>query len=251
MSVKLVLSRKLSMVTAYSTFVGSLYKHTKDCLEYVDPTKQLPVTSAPLSPLPVGIEDSQLLRQHLRILFVDDENPAAAGYLESRGFNVSSVTDVNHESIEKLLSLEYHIVFLDIYGVGKEFGGDGVGILKKLKSAGPLPYVAVYSAQQWSPGDPTYEDMFRLSDERADKQRPETFEGIVDKLGRRAFSIEGLAAEAASATNGLFEDWKKQLSILPSDEALRRLADALMGRKPERKKVVMAMANMINCIGGK
>lgn len=235
------------------TYVGILYSFAVDCLDFIHPTKLTelipPPAPVPFPPLPAGITDPSILRRTLRILFIDDELPAAAGYLQSKGYNVTNVADIDQSSIEKVLELEYHIIFLDIYGVGKEFGGDGVGILRRLKSAGRLPYVAVYSAQQWSPGDPTYEDMFRLSDDRADKQRPETFEGIVGKLGRRAFSIDGLAEEIASVMNGSKEEWNVKLSTLPANEAIEKIEEALANRDPERRKALVAMARTIQALG--
>ena len=173
--------------------ITALYKHTQ---------KALSRPRRDAKPLVIHT-DADIVRKHLRILFVDDERPEAAQLLQDQGYNVRTVLDVDQALMSEIHSLEYHVVFLDIRGVGHHFNGDGLGILKEIKRLGPLPRVAIYSAQPWPPGEAKTEEMFELSDARADKQRPETFGDLVRDLGQTVFHHDAVREEIEFADKGV------------------------------------------------
>ncbi len=87
--------------------------------------------------------------RRLRILFVDDEDLQIIGNLKAEGFDVEHWRDV--ESLEKLADGRYHVVFLDVRGVGKKHGGTGLDVLRYLAIHNPLVFTIVFSAKPFTP----------------------------------------------------------------------------------------------------
>lgn len=85
-----------------------------------------------------------------RIAFIDDEEISHIKRLQADGYNVSQFTDI--ENIDDFIRKKYHLVVLDIQGVGQNIAPktEGWGILKYLKSACPNTVVIMYTGAEWS-----------------------------------------------------------------------------------------------------
>ncbi len=100
--------------------------------------------------LPVGLSQTHV-RKVLRVLFIDDEESNKAEALRQQGYNVFHRNDVT--DISELERQEYHLIFCDIQGVGKEVSDDeGAGLIRLIKEKLRYPVVIAYSAFSYQPG---------------------------------------------------------------------------------------------------
>jgi CheY-like chemotaxis protein len=86
--------------------------------------------------------------KRLRLLFVDDEQLDIVGVLKAEGYDVEYWPDV--ESLEKLTDGRYHVLFLDVRGIGSKYGGNGLDVLKYVSTYNPLIYSVVFSAKPFN-----------------------------------------------------------------------------------------------------
>lgn len=85
-----------------------------------------------------------------RIAFVDDEEIAHVDRLRQDGYNINTLSDI--EKIDDFIRQKYHVVVLDIQGVGQSISPDseGWGILRYLKKECPNLVVIMYTGAEWS-----------------------------------------------------------------------------------------------------
>jgi len=85
-----------------------------------------------------------------RVAFVDDEEIAHVERLREDGYNIVTFSDI--ENIDDFIRKKYHVVILDIQGVGQNISpkSEGWGILKYLKNECPNLVVIMYTGAEWS-----------------------------------------------------------------------------------------------------
>ena len=95
-------------------------------------------------------EEFDKVKFKARIAFIDDEEITHIERLRKDGYNITSFSDI--ESIDDFVRKKYHVVVLDIQGVGQNIAPktEGWGILKYLKSDCPNMVVIMYTGAEWS-----------------------------------------------------------------------------------------------------
>jgi hypothetical protein len=86
--------------------------------------------------------------KQLRILFIDDDRLEVVNTLKSEGYDVDYWEDV--ENLDKIVDGRFHVVFLDVRGIGAKYGGNGLDILKYVGVHNPLVYSVVFSAKPFT-----------------------------------------------------------------------------------------------------
>ena len=84
----------------------------------------------------------------LRILFIDDEELEITHALKSEGYDVECWRDV--EQLDAVCDGKYHVIFLDVRGIGNKYGGNGLDILKYIATHNPLIFTCVFSAKPFT-----------------------------------------------------------------------------------------------------
>lgn len=107
-----------------------------------------PVELSPLKEL--TIEEFEKSKFQARIAFIDDEEISHIKRLQSDGYNITHFPDI--ENIDDFIRKKYHLVVLDIQGIGQSIAPktEGWGILKYLKSTCPNTVVIMYTGAEWS-----------------------------------------------------------------------------------------------------
>lgn len=95
-------------------------------------------------------EEFEKIKFKARIAFVDDEEISHIPRLQKDGYNITHFSDV--ENIDDFIRKKYHLVVLDIQGVGQEIApeSEGWGILKYLKNNCPNLVVIMFTGAEWS-----------------------------------------------------------------------------------------------------
>jgi DNA-binding NtrC family response regulator len=85
-----------------------------------------------------------------RIAFIDDEEISHVERLRQDGYNIVHYTDI--ENIDDFVRKKYHVVILDIQGVGMKLTptSEGWGLLKYLKNECPNLVVIMFTGAEWS-----------------------------------------------------------------------------------------------------
>jgi DNA-binding NarL/FixJ family response regulator len=98
----------------------------------------------------ISNEEFDKIKFKARIAIVDDEEVPAASHLQSDGYNIAKLSDI--EEIDSFIRKKYHVVVLDIQGIGKKISEikEGWGILKYLKEEHPHIVVVVFTGADWS-----------------------------------------------------------------------------------------------------
>jgi DNA-binding NtrC family response regulator len=86
--------------------------------------------------------------KQLRILFIDDENLPIIQAFRDEHYDVQHWIDV--DSLENLVDGRFQVVFIDVRGIGKKFGGTGLNLLPYISSHNPLIYTIVFSAKPFT-----------------------------------------------------------------------------------------------------
>jgi len=84
----------------------------------------------------------------LRVLFVDDEELEIIKALKGEGYDVEYWRDVDH--LDGLCDGRYHVIILDVRGIGSKYGGNGLGVLKYVATHNPLIYTCIFSAKPFT-----------------------------------------------------------------------------------------------------
>ena len=133
------------------------------------------------------IEDIENLKLKARIAVVDDEEVPYIKPLLANGYNVRYYSDI--DNIDEFVRKRYHVIVLDIQGIGKELSQkhQGFGILKYIKSEYPHVVILVYTGGRFSFA--MYREESTLADDFLDKDIDFLeFKLKIDSAVRRAFS---------------------------------------------------------------
>lgn len=95
-------------------------------------------------------EEFEKIKFKARIAFVDDEEIAHVERLRHDGYNIHTISDI--DNIDDFIRRKYHVVVLDIQGVGQNISpnSEGWGILRYLKKECPNLVVIMYTGAEWS-----------------------------------------------------------------------------------------------------
>lgn len=96
------------------------------------------------------IDEFEKVKFQARIAFVDDEEISHVDRLRGDGYNITHFTDI--ENIDDFVRKKYHLVVLDIQGVGSKLApsSEGWGVLKYLKTNCPHMVVIMFTGAEWS-----------------------------------------------------------------------------------------------------
>src|SRR5687768_13946462 len=84
----------------------------------------------------------------LRILFIDDEDLPIIQAFRDEKYDVQHWRDV--ESLDAIVDGRFHIIFVDVRGVGQKFGGTGLNLVEYIRNHNPLVYTIVFSAKPFT-----------------------------------------------------------------------------------------------------
>lgn len=95
-------------------------------------------------------EELDEIKLKARIAFVDDEEISHVERLRRDGYSITQFDDI--DNIDDFLRKKYHVVILDIQGVGQSISpqSEGWGILKYLKGANPHLVIIMFTGAEWS-----------------------------------------------------------------------------------------------------
>lgn len=98
----------------------------------------------------IPYEQFEKIKFKARISVVDDEEVPLIEKLQKDGYNITKYSDI--EEIDSFIRKKYHVLVLDIQGVGKNIAGkkEGWGILSYLKSEYPHLVIIVFTGADWS-----------------------------------------------------------------------------------------------------
>lgn len=122
-----------------------------------------------------------------RIAFIDDEETPHIERLRKDGYNITHFSDI--DNIDDFARKKYHVVILDIQGVGQELSptSEGWGILKYLKSQCPNIVVIMFTGAEWS--ITKYKDEASVADDFIGKDLEFLdFKSKLDEGVKKAFS---------------------------------------------------------------
>lgn len=150
---------------------------------FVEPTVE---ENQPLVDYPRESFDN--LKHKARIAIVDDEDVPHADRLRRDGYNIADFPDIDY--IDSFLKHDYHIIILDIQGIGKNLDStsDGWSILKYIKEKSPHTVVLLFTGVEWSL---RYRELADLSDDYLTKDIEFlNFKEKLDKAIEKAFSFK-------------------------------------------------------------
>ena len=169
-----------------------------------------------------------------RIALIDDEEIQHVKRLQKDGYNIVDYPDI--DNIDDFIRKKYHVVILDIQGIGKDLAGQngGWGLLKYLKAECPHIIVLMFTGADWS--ITKYKPLVDLADDFLGKDLEFLdFKSKLDSAIRKAFSPKFH-----------FEiEKKKLLKELANADTLNKIESIIFqhGRKREKAlKEVKAIA---------
>jgi DNA-binding response OmpR family regulator len=170
-------------------------------------------------------EEFEKVKFKARVALIDDEEVSHVKRLQKEGYNIVDYPDI--ENIDDFLRKKYHVVILDIQGVGKDLAGptEGWGLLKYIKHEAPHVVVIMFTGADWSVTK--YKSQVELADDFIGKDLEYLdFKSKLDAAIRKAFSPKFQ-----------FEIQKKKIAsqIMNSDD-LREVEDVIFkyGRNKEK-----------------
>lgn len=204
----------------------------------------------PLTKLTEGQFDK--VKFKARVAFIDDEELTHIDRLRKDGYNITHFADI--EKIDDFIRKEYHVIILDIQGVGKELtpNQEGWGLLKYIKEEYPHIVVIMFTGADWSITQ--YKDLANKADDFIGKDVEFLdFKSKLDNGIRKAFSIDYH-----------FEIEKKnllsKLNSTSSIDEIKRIIDTYGANESKTmkflKKIVKdpdalkSLSNLLSVIGG-
>ena len=157
-------------------------------------------------------EDLQKIRFRARIAIIDDDEVPFVRMLSQNGYNIHHYTDL--EDVDEFIRKKYHVVLLDIHGVGGTLAekSEGWGILRYLKQQCPHLVVVIYSGGQWTMTKHLEE--ISLADDFLDKDAEFLdFKFKLDENVRKAFSASYHIAIQRKLIRTEIEDIESYLAI--------------------------------------
>jgi DNA-binding NtrC family response regulator len=133
------------------------------------------------------IEEMEQLKLKARIALVDDDEISHVKRLQKDGYNIVDFPDISE--IDDFIRRKYHVVVLDIQGIGKNLSetSEGWGILKYLKAECPHLVVIMFTGADWSVTK--YKHLVDLADDFIGKDLEFLdFKSKLDAAIKKAFS---------------------------------------------------------------
>jgi hypothetical protein len=95
-------------------------------------------------------EQFEKVKLKARIVVVDDEEVPLVSKLQQDGYNIVKLDDI--DEIDSFIKKQYHVLVLDIQGIGKKLSekSEGWGILSYLKKENPHMVIIVFTGADWS-----------------------------------------------------------------------------------------------------
>jgi DNA-binding NtrC family response regulator len=159
--------------------------------------------------------------KQLRILFVDDEKLEVVSTLKNEGYDVDYWADV--ENLENIVDGRYHVVFLDVRGIGSKYGGNGLDIVKYVGTHNPLVFTIVFSAKPFTGAE---SDLIRQYAKRS-MEKDCTFYEVLELLEEHAKSLspETIIHELEKTVKvGLIQRWQIRRGSPLSRASIEKLA---------------------------
>lgn len=183
---------------------------------------------------------NSLSPKQLRILFIDDEKLEVINTLKAEGYDVDYWDDV--KNLDNIVDGRYHIVFLDVRGIGSKYGGNGLDILKYISEHNPLVYSIVFSAKPFNGAE---SELIRIHAKRC-MTKDCSFYELVEALEEyaRSLSPDRIIAELEKTVKlGLITKWKIRRGATLSQASIEKLANA-SGIAKDAVKVVANMTTV-------
>lgn len=171
-------------------------------------------------------EDFDQLKFKARIAFIDDEEVSHVKRLRNDGYNITDYEDIS--VIDEFIRKKYHVVVLDIQGVGKNIAGhsEGWGILKYLKSECPHLVIIMFTGADWSVT--RYKPLVDLADDFIGKDLEYLdFKSKLDSAIKKAFSPKFQ-----------FQITKKQIQSEVSEEMMVKIEAALQKHGGDKSRAL-------------
>ncbi|MBI5117211.1 hypothetical protein HZA56_12115 [Candidatus Poribacteria bacterium] len=159
--------------------------------------------------------------KQLRILFVDDDKLEVVSTLKNEGYDVDYWVDV--ENLENIVDGRYHVVFLDVRGIGSKYGGNGLDIVKYVGTHNPLVFTVVFSAKPFTGAE---SDLIRRYAKRS-MEKDCTFYEVLELLEDHAKSLspEAVIRELEKTVKvGFFQKWQIRRGNHLSTASIEKLA---------------------------
>jgi len=174
-----------------------------------------------------------------RIAVVDDEEISHVKRLRNEGYNISDLNDI--DVIDEFIRKKYHVVVLDIQGIGRSIAGseEGWGILRYLKAECPHVIVIMFTGADWSVTK--YKPLVDLADDFIGKDLEYLdFKSKLDSAIKKAFSPKFQ-----------FNITKHQIQAEISEDVLRKIETTLFkygGNKSKALKEVRKISGEVNVL---
>lgn len=158
------------------------------------------------------------------MLIIDDEEPTLKKDLESRGFAVTWVADMEQNAQQQIENGLYDLVLLDFAGVGHSMGAnEGLAILRHIKRVAPAVIVLSYTSKSLSSSQA---DFYRLTD------------GVLPKDTGISESLEKVeqALRQANSPENLWKALISKMDIAAGSQHEKQLQERMFGSVISTKK---------------
>ena len=185
-------------------------------------------------------EEFESAKFKARIALIDDEELPHVSRLQKDGYSITHYHDI--ENIDDLVRKKYHLIVLDIQGVGAKLSNEeGWGVLRYLKNEYPHILIIVFTGADWS--ITKYKDKADLADIFIGKDVDFLdFKSKIDAGIRKVFS-----------PNFHFEITKnrllKSVSGADSMEKIKKLVFAYGANKTKAMDEIKKVPNIKDSIG--
>lgn len=195
-------------------------------------------------------EEFESIKLKSRIALIDDDEVSHVRRLQNEGYNITDYHDI--DEIDSFVKKKYHVVILDIQGIGKTISttSEGWGILKYLKNEHPHIVVIMFTGADWS--ITKYKDLADRADDFVGKDLEYLdFKFKLDNAIRKAFStnyhfnIEKkiLAQEISNA-----ETFEKIQAIVQRYGSKRKKLHKELSKLNISTKVIQSIDNYLSII---
>ncbi len=147
--------------------------------------RQFTSREAPLTEF--SSDEFDIIKFKARIAFVDDEEIGHVKRLQKDGYNIADYSDI--DNIDDFLRKKYHVIVLDIQGVGTSIAGakGGWGVLEYIKREAPHLVIIMFTGADWSVTK--YKSQVDIADDIIGKDVEYLdFKSKLDAAIRKAFS---------------------------------------------------------------
>lgn len=197
-------------------------------------------------------EEFDKIKFRARVAFIDDEEVPHIKRLQNDGYMITPFADI--DNIDDFVRKSYHVVILDIQGIGKSLSPnqEGWGLLKYLKEEFPNIVVIMYTGADWSITQ--YKELADMADAFIGKDLEYLdFKSKLDSGIRMAFSFD---YHFEIAKKQIINDVNQSYSI----EEIKRIVDTygsneikaikLLKRITKNQGVLKVMSDFLSITSG-